>query len=718
VKGLSHSDGFEDYKYYLSSLHAFGVDISGLAETNTAWQHAHLQQDIRKIAHRQFRQSKLMFGSPTPEIYKCSPLEVFQSGGVMSLVQGTITSSIYGNVLKDDTGLGRWTGVTLRGHGDYKMSIITAYRTCGGNIKTASIGSVFSREYLYFRSIGFKNPNPRRLFFQQLSTEIQRLQEMGHNILVMLDANSDLSTDHGFSDFLSQCELYNLHNKHAPPSTYIGSPHRRIDYILGCGNLAEFCSRSGSLSYFEGPQSDHRGLFVDLQIPALFSALRVQKLSPAAHRVLHSGNPEMVSAYLQSVREYYNSHRMMERIDDLFSKHKTMEKAEVLCLLTGRDNDQGRAMSNAERKLSKPPKKCAWSPTLRNTAMIRKYWKLRLREKKHHHCYYSTFLRWQCKIQKCDSTFAFPLLDVPLFIEEIRKHFNAATKLFRKSQVDSTSLRLKTDEELIKKYLEDNESTTQKESARRAKVLLKTIQTETCQKTFGDLRNVFKPSSMSALSKVLIPRHEPVPSEESQEKNIHAILRDTKPEELRWDTIIDREEIERHLLLYNREAFRAAAESPCGHGLIYNSITFTSLSPSAKQLLEGTVPPEWHGDDQILKEFLASFTIPDSVINSEPISTAISADDVVRGFKGWRETTTTSPSGRHLGHYKALITDPIFLQCLTKFLNIALFHGIALPRWCNATNILLEKDPGRPTINRLRIIHLFEADFNFLLKIL
>jgi hypothetical protein len=34
VKGLSHSDGFEDYKYYLSSLHAFGVDISGLAETN------------------------------------------------------------------------------------------------------------------------------------------------------------------------------------------------------------------------------------------------------------------------------------------------------------------------------------------------------------------------------------------------------------------------------------------------------------------------------------------------------------------------------------------------------------------------------------------------------------------------------------------------------------------------------------------------------------
>ncbi|KAI2497437.1 hypothetical protein MHU86_17041 [Fragilaria crotonensis] len=96
----------------------------------------------------------------------------------------------------------------------------------------------------------------------------------------------------------------------------------------------------------------------------------------------------------------------------------------------------------------------------------------------------------------------------------------------------------------------------------------------------------------------------------------------------------------------------------------------------------------------------------------------ITADDIVKGFKSWKETTTTSPSGRHLGHYKALIQDPILLDCLRKFLNIAISRGIAIPRWCKAVNVMIEKDKGSPKINRLRIIHLFEADYNLFLKIM
>jgi hypothetical protein len=90
-----------------------------------------------------------------------------------------------------------------------------------------------------------------------------------------------------------------------------------------------------------------------------------------------------------------------------------------------------------------------------------------------------------------------------------------------------------------------------------------------------------------------------------------------------------------------------------------------------------------------MKEFLASFAIPKNVRTKGAIDTDITEQDVKKGFAKWTESTTTSPSGRHLGHYKALIQDPILLRCLTLFLNIALSNGITIPRWCEATNVIM-----------------------------
>ena len=169
---------------------------------------------------------------------------------------------------------------------------------------------------------------------------------------------------------------------------------------------------------------------------------------------------------------------------------------------------------------------------------------------------------------------------------------------------------------------------------------------------------------------------------------------------------------------YNSESFRAAAESPCGHGIIHDELTFTSLFPAASGLLQGQLPPHWPTDDPTLQAFLASFTMPENVTATDPISTDLSTDDVSRGFRQWKETTTTSPSGCYLGHYKALISNPTLLSSLTKFLQISLNTGIAPTRWRQAVNVtMLEKDSGVPNINRLRIIHLFEADY-ILLKIM
>jgi hypothetical protein len=270
-------------------------------------------------------------------------------------------------------------------------------------------------------------------------------------------------------------------------------------------------------------------------------------------------------------------------------------------------------------------------------------------------------------------------------------------------------------QELLAIYEDDTNPATIAESQRKAKIVTKTISSETCRGTFTTIRNVLKPSEQLGISKLIIPRSKGATNNNDEE--IYQLLQTSDPDDLVWETVINREDLERHLLTYNRCSFRAASESPCGHGVIHDALTFSSLSPTSLKLLHGEIPNNWGGDDAALQEFLASFAIPECVRRTPPIEFEISEDNVENGFRKWPESTSTSPSGRHLGHYKAIIQNRDLLRCLVQFLNIAISRGIAIPRWCQATNVLIEKDPGRPRIHRLRIIHLFEADFNFFLKL-
>ena len=106
------------------------------------------------------------------------------------------------------------------------------------------------------------------------------------------------------------------------------------------------------------------------------------------------------------------------------------------------------------------------------------------------------------------------------------------------------------------------------------------------------------------------------------------------------------------------------------------------------------------------------------------ISTLITESSLVRRFGKWTERTSTSPSGRHLGHYRALLyhTDdngnyPL-IQVLGNMLNIPLTTGKPPSRWLTASSVCLEKEAGNPQTDKIRIIHLFKADLNFVWKLL
>jgi len=83
--------------------------------------------------------------------------------------------------------------------------------------------------------------------------------------------------------------------------------------------------------------------------------------------------------------------------------------------------------------------------------------------------------------------------------------------------------------------------------------------------------------------------------------------------------------------------------------------------------------------------------------------------------QGWlkaRETTVSSPSGIHFGHYMAAMADETVARLNAILANLALYSGTAPDRWKKTLNVMLEKMAGNNNVKKLRIIMLFEADFN------
>ena len=68
-----------------------------------------------------------------------------------------------------------------------------------------------------------------------------------------------------------------------------------------------------------------------------------------------------------------------------------------------------------------------------------------------------------------------------------------------------------------------------------------------------------------------------------------------------------------------------------------------------------------------LKVFLKEYNRPKHL---QEILAIISDDDFQQTVKKWKESTSTSPSGRHLGHYKAAMLDDDITYLHVNMLNI------------------------------------------------
>jgi hypothetical protein len=57
------------------------------------------------------------------------------------------------------------------------------------------------------------------------------------------------------------------------------------------------------------------------------------------------------------------------------------------------------------------------------------------------------------------------------------------------------------------------------------------------------------------------------------------------------------------------------------------------------------------------------------------------------------------------------------IQAQVQLINYAMEHGYVYPRWKTVVNVMIEKEPGNAKIHRMRVIHLYKADYTFILGV-
>jgi hypothetical protein len=132
----------------------------------------------------------------------------------------------------------------------------------------------------------------------------------------------------------------------------------------------------------------------------------------------------------------------------------------------------------------------------------------------------------------------------------------------------------------------------------------------------------------------------------------------------------------------------------------------------AEELLQGSVPSDLK-DLPMLSEtrrILDTIGAPYPIV-PDPNGSA-SQDDFISAYSVAKESTSSSPSGRHIGHYKVAVDNLTLAQLHSRMMSFPFMHGFAPDRWKRVNDIMLEKEPGNCRCHWLRILALFESDFN------
>ena len=253
-----------------------------------------------------------------------------------------------------------------------------------------------------------------------------------------------------------------------------------------------------------------------------------------------------------------------------------------------------------------------------------------------------------------------------------------------------------------------------------AKIIQKIANCEMKQSDWAIVKNTLRPRVKSGISTVEVPN-----------LGVDGLPTDDPEKAVSWKRLTNPIDIEERLLDRNVKHFGQAEGTLFTTNDIMKHFEYEGTTSDVQCLLEGNLEI-----DNENEATTGAITLMNKLSNKPEMNhfeDDISFLEFRKALRKWKENTSTSPSGRHLGHYKCLLDadhcedkyddvhkDPRddILKVYYNLIISALNSGSSMAIWQNCTTTMIEKQPGCSRINKLRVIHLYEADYNIILKII
>jgi hypothetical protein len=304
-----------------------------------------------------------------------------------------------------------------------------------------------------------------------------------------------------------------------------------------------------------------------------------------------------------------------------------------------------------------------------------------------------------------------------------KQHLNAAYRFLTRTRREAKTLRTKFLQELRERIANRKTPTDM-----AAKASLQCIEKQLHQTTqFRHIKHVLCPSTSSPLTKVHMTTTEQLIHPATGEITSHSAI----------EVVDTKAELEARILARNKKHFAQAQGTP----FTENPLLVMTPAMDMTELFDAEGHP-LQLPAETFKETITVLAILRNAFADRPpeIEATVSFDAFIASFFHWNEQTSTSPSGRHLGLYKSLVTAHFdsgreFQDCdddgpSIKHKATAVLHaihqiaagtaqrGLYLTRWIFVVNAMIYKKAGVLELDELRVIHLFEADFNLLVGLI